>query len=75
MPFVGGGHVWLLLIVLAIVLILWGPGKLPEVGSGMGRAVREFRKATTEVRDHVTSVAATPEAPAPDGATAQSTLR
>lgn len=75
MPFVGGGHMWLLLIVLAIVLIIRGPGKLPEIGSGMGRAIREFHKATTEVRDHVTSVAATPETPDPEGATARTTRR
>lgn len=61
MPFVGGGHIWLLLIVLAIVLVIWGPGKLPEIGSGMGRAIREFRKATTDVRDQVTSVGSAPE--------------
>ena len=44
MPFVGTGHMWLLGILLVIVLIIWGPGKLPDVGAGMGRAVREFRK-------------------------------
>lgn len=52
MPFVGGGHIWLLLILLAIVLIIWGPGKLPDIGAGMGRAIREFRKAATDVREH-----------------------
>ncbi len=50
MPFVGTGHIWLIGILLIIVLIVWGPGKLPEVGSGMGRAIREFRKATTETK-------------------------
>ena len=45
MPFVGTGHIWLLLIVLALVLIVKGPGKLPEMGAGMGRALREFRGA------------------------------
>ena len=45
MPFVGTGHIWLLLIVLAIVLIVKGPGKLPEMGAGLGRALREFRAA------------------------------
>ncbi len=50
MPFVGTGHIWLIGILLIIVLIIWGPGKLPEVGSGMGRAIREFRKATSETK-------------------------
>lgn len=64
MPFVGAGHIWLLLILLAIVLIIWGPGKLPDVGAGMGRAVREFKKATTEAHDLV-QTATTVATPAP----------
>ncbi len=47
------GHWWLILIVLAIVLIIWGPGKLPDVGAGMGRAIREFRKASSETHDTI----------------------
>lgn len=58
MPFVGTGHIWLLLIVLAIVLIVKGPGKLPEMGAGMGRALREFRAATRQ--DAEPADAATP---------------
>jgi len=53
MPFIGGGHIWLLLILLVVVLIIWGPGKLPEIGSGMGRAIREFRRASSEAQDSV----------------------
>lgn len=34
-----------LLIILAIVLIIFGPGKLPGLGSGIGNAIRNFRKA------------------------------
>ena len=51
MPFVNSGHIWLLAILLVIVLIIWGPGKLPDVGSGLGRAIREFRKASNDTRD------------------------
>ncbi len=36
-----------LLIILIIVLIIFGPGKLPQIGAGLGRAIREFRKAMT----------------------------
>ena len=54
MPFVGTGHIWLLGILLVIVLIIWGPGKLPDVGSGMGRAIREFRRASHETREEIT---------------------
>ena len=51
MPFIGTGHIWIIAIVLVIVLIIWGPGKLPDVGAGMGRAIREFRKASAETRE------------------------
>ncbi|HEY8675992.1 MAG TPA: twin-arginine translocase TatA/TatE family subunit [Candidatus Dormibacteraeota bacterium] len=56
MPFVGTGHIWLLGVVLVIVLIIWGPGKLPDVGSGMGRAIREFRKASSETKEQFSAV-------------------
>jgi sec-independent protein translocase protein TatA len=42
MPF--GMHPAYLLILLAIVLIIFGPGKLPELGSAIGRGLREFQK-------------------------------
>lgn len=37
-----------LLIVLAVVLIIFGPGKLPALGSGIGNALRNFRKAVNQ---------------------------
>lgn len=37
-----------LLIVLAIVLLLFGARKLPDLASSMGRSLKEFRKATAE---------------------------
>ncbi len=37
-----------LLIILVIVLIIFGANKLPEIGSGMGRAIKNFKKATSE---------------------------
>lgn len=43
-------HWYILVIVLTIVLIVWGPGKLPEIGGAMGRAIREFQKASAETR-------------------------
>ncbi|MBV8194194.1 MAG: twin-arginine translocase TatA/TatE family subunit [Candidatus Dormibacteraeota bacterium] len=50
-------HWYILVILLVIVLIIWGPGKLPDVGAGMGRAIREFRKASTETQDAFKSAA------------------
>jgi sec-independent protein translocase protein TatA len=37
-----------LLIILVIALLFFGGKKLPEIASGMGKAVREFKRATTE---------------------------
>jgi sec-independent protein translocase protein TatA len=37
-----------LLIILVIALIIFGPGKLPELGAGLGKAIRGFKKAMEE---------------------------
>lgn len=37
-----------LIIVLVIVMILFGAKRLPELASGMGKAVRNFKKASTQ---------------------------
>ncbi|HXX58962.1 MAG TPA: twin-arginine translocase TatA/TatE family subunit [Thermodesulfovibrionales bacterium] len=34
-----------LIIILAIALIIFGPGKLPQIGAGLGQSIREFKKA------------------------------
>ncbi|MCL6583085.1 MAG: twin-arginine translocase TatA/TatE family subunit [bacterium] len=36
-----------LLVILIIVLIIFGAGKLPEIGSGLGKAIRNFKDATS----------------------------
>ena len=38
-----------LIIILVIILIIFGAGKLPEIGGGVGKAIRNFRSATKEV--------------------------
>ncbi len=40
-----------LLIIVAIALIVFGPNKLPELAKAFGRAMREFKKATDEVKE------------------------
>ncbi len=37
-----------MIIILAIVIIIFGVGRLPEVGGAIGRSLREFRKASSE---------------------------
>jgi len=36
-----------LLIILVIALVLFGPGKLPQIGSGLGKAIRDFKKGVS----------------------------
>lgn len=43
-----------LLIILVIIIIIFGVGKLPEIGSGFGRAIKNFKKATTETEIDIT---------------------
>lgn len=40
-----------MLVILAIALIIFGPNKLPELAKAFGRAMREFKKATEEVKE------------------------
>ena len=47
MPFVRGIGAPELIIILVIVMIIFGVGRLPEVGGAMGKAIREFRKSQT----------------------------
>ena len=35
-----------LIIILVIILIIFGAGKLPQIGDGMGKAIRNFKNAT-----------------------------
>jgi sec-independent protein translocase protein TatA len=35
-----------LILILVIVLIIFGVGKLPDIGSGLGKAIRNFKKAS-----------------------------
>jgi sec-independent protein translocase protein TatA len=37
-----------MIVILAIALIIFGPGKLPEIGSGIGKGIREFKKALSD---------------------------
>jgi sec-independent protein translocase protein TatA len=40
-----------LIVILAIALIIFGPGKLPELGSALGKTVREFRDAMAKMSE------------------------
>jgi sec-independent protein translocase protein TatA len=42
-----------LIIILIIILIIFGAGKLPEIGSGIGRGIKNFKRATHEEQDEI----------------------
>ena len=42
-----------LLAILAIALLIFGPKKLPEVGRSIGRALREFRRTSDEIKGRI----------------------
>ena len=42
-----------LVIILVIALLVLGPGKLPEVGASLGKSIREFRKASSDIQETV----------------------
>jgi sec-independent protein translocase protein TatA len=48
---IGGIGMPELLIILVIILIIFGAGKLPEIGAGLGKGIKNFKKATTEPLD------------------------
>jgi sec-independent protein translocase protein TatA len=48
MPNIGAPE---LIVILVIALLIIGPGKLPDVGSALGKSIREFRKASSDVQE------------------------
>ena len=58
-----------LLIVLFVVLLLFGAKKLPELARGVGKSIKEFRKASTEIEDDFRNAMDTSEKERPTGGT------
>ena len=58
-------HWFYIVGLLLIVLIIFGPGRLPELGGAVGKAMREFRKATSELTNEVTQTVQAPTPPSP----------
>ena len=46
--FIGNVGPWQLVFILVIVLIIFGPGKLPELGDSVGKAIKSFKKSQEE---------------------------
>jgi sec-independent protein translocase protein TatA len=67
----GGGEI---ILILALVLILFGAKKLPELAKGLGTGIKEFKKATREVTDEVSqAMDETPQRRLPPSPSVEST--
>ena len=58
----GGGEI---ILILALVLILFGAKKLPELAKGLGTGIKEFKKATRDVSEEMHSAMEETPSPAP----------
>ena len=61
MPNIGPGE---LILILVIALVIIGPGRLPDVGAALGKSIREFRKASTDMAE-ATRIDTSPLPPTP----------
>ncbi len=51
--FIGNIGPWELILILVIALIIFGPGKLPEAGKAIGRAMNEFKRASSGIKSEI----------------------
>ena len=52
-----------LMVILVIALVIFGPSKLPQIGSGLGKAIRDFKKGVTGGDDDEAAKDAKKESP------------
>ena len=50
-----------LIIILIIILIIFGAGKLPEIGSGIGKGIKNFKRATNDQQKPPDEITSPPE--------------
>lgn len=43
-----------ILLILLVILVLFGARRLPEIGKGLGKGIREFKKASREITNEIT---------------------
>ena len=70
MPFVGSVGIPELIIVLVIVMIIFGVGRLTEIGGALGKSIREFRKASDDETGGGASASTESKSDTRDGGTA-----
>ena len=57
-----------LILILIVALLLFGPNKLPQIGAGLGKSIRDFKNAMAEASDDAPSTAPAKQLPAPSAA-------
>jgi TatA/E family protein of Tat protein translocase len=50
-----------LVLILIVALVIFGPGKLPEVGKAMGKTINEFKRASRDIQKEINEAAQKPE--------------
>ena len=63
---IGPLGIWELLIILVVVLLIFGPRRLPEMAKGLGQSVREFRKGIRDMKNDFEAEAGAGEESEPD---------
>lgn len=46
-----------LILILVVALVIFGPGKLPEIGKAVGKSLSEFKKASHDLQNEISSAA------------------
>lgn len=55
MPFVGRLGFGEIILILLVLLIVFGPRRLPELGSALGKGIREFKRSVTDLKSGLNS--------------------
>jgi sec-independent protein translocase protein TatA len=53
-----------LILILLVALLVFGPNKLPQIGAGLGKSIRDFKKAMADASDDAPSTAPAKQLPA-----------
>lgn len=53
LAFFGGLGGWEILLIMLVLLIFFGAKKIPELARGLGRGIREFKDATSEIKKEI----------------------